>query len=266
MGRRVYLFALLALVAVAAGAVYVATNTDPSSVGGTRTVSAASDLPVLADQVPSLDGNKGWLDSPPLAASDLLGKVVIYDFWTYSCVNCVRTIPHLQELYAAYHPLGLEIVGIHSPEFDFEKDHDNVQRAIGELGVTWPVVLDDDMNVWKSFGNQYWPAEYLADQKGQVRSVHFGEGDYSQKEDEVRALLNVPASTPRVDMATTDSTPAPQQTPEIHLGTDFGAELYSAAPPPPRPGRRRSRPRPTRRATRSPSMARGRSTRRPPPR
>ncbi len=194
-------------------------------------MSSAADLSVLADSVPPLDGNQGWLNSPPLTPGDLHGKVVIYDFWTYSCVNCVRTLPHLKALYARYHAQGLEIVGIHSPEFDFEKDHDNVEHAVGQLGVTWPVVFDDDMNVWRAFGNQYWPAEYLADQQGRVRSAHFGEGDYSLKEDEVRALLAVPADAPRADADAGTTTPTAAQTPEIHLGTDFGGALYSASRP-----------------------------------
>jgi thiol-disulfide isomerase/thioredoxin len=231
VGRRIYLVALVLLVTIAGLAVYVATRTDPSSVGGTQAVASAGDLAVLDSSVPSLDGGKGWIGSPPLTAADLRGKVVIYDFWTYSCVNCVRTIPHLAALYARYHPLGLEIVGIHSPEFEFEKDHGNVERAVAELGVTWPVLLDDDMAVWNAFGNRYWPAEYLADQQGRERSAHFGEGDYSQKEDEVRALLGVPASTPRADDLAAGATPTALQTPEIHLGVDFGAELYSATRP-----------------------------------
>ena len=231
MDRRPYLVALVLLVAIAGLAVFVATRTDPSTVGGTRTVGAATDLPVLENEVPSIAGGRGWLGSPPLEAADLTGKVVIYDFWTYSCVNCVRTIPHLQALYDRYHAQGLEIIGIHSPEFDFEKDHGNVSRAIAELGVTWPVLLDDDMHVWNAFGNRYWPAEYLADQQGRVRSAHFGEGDYSLKEDEVRALLGVDKSEPRADDLAVGATPTAQQTPEIHLGTAFGAELYSAVRP-----------------------------------
>ncbi|MGI8663451.1 MAG: redoxin family protein [Acidimicrobiales bacterium] len=231
MNRRPYLLGLAALIVIAGLAVYVATRTDPTSVGGKRSVAVASDLPVLADSVPSIEGGKGWLDSAPLQASDLRGKVVLYDFWTYSCVNCVRTLPHLKALYDRYHPLGFEIIGIHSPEFQFEKDHGNVQRAVGELDVTWPVLLDDDMTVWRSFGNRYWPAEYLADKAGQVRSAHFGEGDYSQKEDEVRALLGVAASEPRADERPVGATPTAQQTPEIHFGTDFGAELFSATRP-----------------------------------
>jgi len=135
-------------------------------------------------------GNPKGITSP----NALKGKVVVYDFWTYSCINCIRTIPHLQALYARYHAQGLEIVGIHSPEFDFEKDHGNIAAAVTKLGVTWPVAFDDNMAVWHAFGNQYWPAEYLADPDGKIRSVHFGEGDYSQKEDEVRALLGVDAS------------------------------------------------------------------------
>jgi thiol-disulfide isomerase/thioredoxin len=231
VNRRPYVIALVLLVVIAGLAVFVATRTDPTTVGGTRSVGAATDLPVLANEVPSLAGGSGWLGSPPLAQADLAGKVVIYDFWTYSCVNCVRTIPHLKALYDRYHAQGLEIVGIHSPEFDFEKDHGNVSRAIGDLGVTWPVLLDDDMHVWNAFGNRYWPAEYLADQQGRVRSEHFGEGDYSLKEDEVRALLGVDKAAPRADDLAVGATPTAAQTPEIHFGTDFGAELYSATRP-----------------------------------
>ena len=231
MDRRVYLIALVALMAIAGGAVYLAVRTDPNQVVGTRAVHSAADLPVLNDVVPSLEGNKGWLNSDPLTPAALRGKVVVYDFWTYSCINCVRTIPHLQSLYARYHAQGLEIIGIHSPEFDFEKDHGNVTQAVKDLGVTWPVVFDDDMNVWRAFSNQYWPAEYLADQDGKIRSVHFGEGDYDQKEDEVRALLGIDASAPRAGATgTADPTPTALQSPEMHLGTDFDGPQWCASP------------------------------------
>ena len=229
--RRAYLIALVALVVIAVAAVWLAVRTDPKKVATETPVHSAADLPVLASAVPSLDGNKGWLNSPPLSPNDLRGKVVLYDFWTYSCINCLRTVPYLEALYAAYHSKGLEIVGIHSPEFDFEKDHGNVTQAVKDLGITWPVTFDDDMAVWRSFGNQYWPAEYLADQSGRVRSTHFGEGDYDQKEDEVRALLGLDASVPRAAAVNGDQAAASAaQTPEMHLGTDFDGPQWCASP------------------------------------
>jgi len=186
---------------------------------------------VLAQNVPSLAAAKGWINSQPLSSSDLQGKVVVYDFWTYSCVNCLRTLPHLRALYARYHDQGLEIVGIHTPEFDFEKVHSNVEEAIRDLAVTWPVALDDDQAIWNAFHNQYWPAEYLTDRQGQVRSYHIGEGDYDQKEDEVRALLGVDPASPRAgDTGTAELTPTAAQTPEIHLGTDFDGSRWCSSP------------------------------------
>jgi thiol-disulfide isomerase/thioredoxin len=231
MNRRLYLVGLLALVVIAASAVYVATRVDPDDLRTQRTVRTAGDLPVLAGTVPALTGGRGWLNSPPLTPADLQGKVVVYDFWTYSCVNCLRTLPHLQSLYRRYHAEGLEIVGIHSPEFDFERLHGNVTQAVSDLGVTWPVLFDDDMEVWRSFGNQYWPAEYLADGQGRVRAHHIGEGDYSQKEDEIRALLGVDPSAPRADATGyTEPRPTAAQTPELHVGTDFGGAGECSSP------------------------------------
>ncbi|MEY2569970.1 MAG: hypothetical protein QOE63_320 [Acidimicrobiaceae bacterium] len=231
MDRRIYLIALVALMVIAGGAVWLAVRTVPNQVVSAKPIHSAADLPVLADSVPSLDGNQGWLNSPALTPADLKGKVVLYDFWTYSCINCLRTIPHLQALYARYHAQGLEIVGIHSPEFDFEKDHGNVTQAVKDLGVTWPVAFDDNMAVWQAFGNQYWPAEYLADEDGKIRSVHFGEGDYSQKEDEVRALLGIDASASRAGATgTPDPTATALQTPEMHLGTSFDGPQWCSSP------------------------------------
>ncbi len=231
VNRRAYVVALAALAVIAVAAVWVAVRRDPQQVATEKPVHSAADLPVLSRSVPSLDGNKGWLNSSPLSPADLHGKVVLYDFWTYSCINCIRTVPYLQSLYAAYHSKGLEIIGIHSPEFDFEKDHGNVTKAVADLHITWPVTFDDDMAVWRSFGNQYWPAEYLADQDGRIRSEHFGEGDYDQKEDEVRALLGLDPSTPRAAAVNGDNaTASAAQTPEMHLGTDFDGPQWCVSP------------------------------------
>ena len=189
--RRLYLIAFVAVAVIAGLSVYVATRVEPKDLGG------AGDLSVKAQSVPALAAAKGWINSPPLSPQDLRGKVVVYDFWTYSCVNCVRTLPHLKALYDRYASDGLVVVGIHSPEFDFEKNHDNVQRAVQQLGVTWPVALDDDMAIWNSFSNNYWPEEYLTDRDGRLRQVYIGEGEYDQKEDDVRTLLGEASTAPR---------------------------------------------------------------------
>ncbi len=125
----------------------------------------------------------------PLMLENLRGKVVVVDFWTYSCVNCVRTLPYLKAWYDAYRDKGLVIVGVHTPEFEFEKSTANVARAIHELGVTWPVVQDNDYAQWNAYANQYWPAHYFIDAKGRVRYFHFGEGEYDVSEKVIQSLL-----------------------------------------------------------------------------
>ena len=133
-----------------------------------------------------------WLNTPgdrPLTLAGLRGKVVLVDFWTYSCINCIRTLPHLRAWYAAYHSRGLEIVGVHTPEFAFEHVLGNVRRATHDLHVTWPVALDNDFGTWNAYSNEYWPAEYLIDRSGRLRHVHFGESDYDGSEREIRSLL-----------------------------------------------------------------------------
>jgi thiol-disulfide isomerase/thioredoxin len=117
------------------------------------------------------------------------GKVVLIDFWTYTCINCIRTFPHLKALWARYHDKGLEIVGVHSPEFPFEHEAPNVAEAINQNGLPYPVVQDNNFATWNAYGNAYWPADYLVDANGFIRYVHFGEGDYDQSERAVRSLL-----------------------------------------------------------------------------
>ena len=145
---------------------------------------------------PALEA-KGWINSPPLTPSALTGKVVLYDIWTYSCINCVRTFPYVRAWYDRYRADGLVVVGVHSPEFDFEKVHGNVEDAVKRLNVTWPVALDDDLTIWNAFDNQYWPADYVADRTGELRYSHFGEGDYTNTENVLRTLLGVAPSSPR---------------------------------------------------------------------
>src|SRR5919202_5716937 len=133
----------------------------------------------------------GYINTPdmPLTLSALKGKVVLVDFWTYSCINCIRTIPHLNDWNRKYADNGLVIVGVHSPEFEFEKNYDNVKAEVQRLGITYPVVLDSDHGTWNAYGNQYWPRDYLIDAQGYIRDNHIGEGGYEQTEKTIQSLL-----------------------------------------------------------------------------
>ena len=139
---------------------------------------------------PDIVGNI-WFNSRPLTPEDLKGKVVLVDFWTYSCVNCRRTLPYLRAWQEKYKDNGLVIIGVHTPEFEFEKDSINVTQAIRDLGVEWPVVLDNDYINWNNFANHYWPAKYLIDQNGNIVYSHFGEGAYEETEREIQRLLRI---------------------------------------------------------------------------
>jgi cytochrome c biogenesis protein CcdA/thiol-disulfide isomerase/thioredoxin len=143
-------------------------------------------------QAPDFTGTQDWFNTPggeSLSMSDLRGKVVLVDFWTYTCINCIRTLPDLEAWQQRYGHQGFTVVGVHSPEFPFEKDAGNVQAAIRQNHLTYPVVQDNDLATWDAWGNQYWPADYLVDAQGNVRDAHFGEGDYAQTERAIRTLL-----------------------------------------------------------------------------
>jgi cytochrome c biogenesis protein CcdA/thiol-disulfide isomerase/thioredoxin len=143
-------------------------------------------------EAPDFTGTQEWFNTPggePLSISDLRGRVVLVDFWTYTCINCIRTLPYLEAWQQRYGNDGLTIVGVHSPEFPFEKDAGNVQAAIRQNHLTYPVVQDNDLATWDAWGNQYWPADYLVDARGEVRDAHFGEGDYAETELAIRTLL-----------------------------------------------------------------------------
>jgi len=145
-------------------------------------------LPVEG-KLPELSGATAWLNSPPLTSAALRGKVVLIDFWTYSCINCIRTLPYVKAWYDKYRDLGLEVIGIHTPEFAFEKRLGNVRRAVADLGVEYPVAVDNDYALWRAFGNRFWPAHYLVDASGQIRYTHFGEGEYDATERAIQQLL-----------------------------------------------------------------------------
>jgi cytochrome c biogenesis protein CcdA/thiol-disulfide isomerase/thioredoxin len=164
---------------------------------------------------PPLHADGAWINSKPLTIAALRGHVVLIDFWTYSCINCLRTLPHLKAWYAAYHKKGLVIVGVHTPEFAFEHVTSNVRAAVKRLGVTWPVVQDNRYKTWDNYANQYWPAEYLIDKQGRIRHTHFGEGEYGQTEQLIRSLLGARGTTAR---QVADATPSGLMTPESYLG------------------------------------------------
>jgi len=150
-----------------------------------------SALPVLG-RAPEFVGNEHWFNTPgdrPLTLPELRGRVVLVDFWTYSCINCIRTLPYLKAWDKRYRKDGLTIVGVHSPEFPFERDPGNVEDAIERNGIRYPVAQDNELQTWEAYANQYWPAEYFIDARGRVRYAHFGEGEYEEKEQVIRELL-----------------------------------------------------------------------------
>jgi cytochrome c biogenesis protein CcdA/thiol-disulfide isomerase/thioredoxin len=145
-------------------------------------------LPVEG-RAPSLAGAVEWLNSPPLTFEGLKGKIVLVDFWTYSCINCLRALPYVRAWAEKYRDQGLVVIGVHAPEFAFEKDPANVKRAVADLGLTYPVAIDNDFAIWRAFNNRYWPAHYFIDGQGRIRHRHFGEGDYAGSEKIIQQLL-----------------------------------------------------------------------------
>jgi cytochrome c biogenesis protein CcdA/thiol-disulfide isomerase/thioredoxin len=154
----------------------------------------AGNLPVEGE-IPSFAGATLWLNSPPLTPESLRGKVVVVDFWTYSCINCLRALPYVESWYQKYKDHGLIVIGVHAPEFAFEKDPSNVRRAVADLKITYPVALDNDYAIWQAFNNQYWPAHYFIDATGHIRAHHFGEGNYDESEQIIRTLLTEAGQT-----------------------------------------------------------------------
>jgi len=168
----------------------LATSGQPAE-GGAMMMRAADHqaaLPVEG-QFPGLNGAVEWLNSPPLTAEALRGKVVLVDFWTYSCINCLRTLPYVKAWAEKYRDQGLVVIGVHAPEFAFERNIDNVRKATKDLGVTYPVAIDNNYAIWRAFDNNYWPAHYFIDAQGRVRFHHFGEGEYEKSEAVIRQLL-----------------------------------------------------------------------------
>ena len=194
---------------------------------------AGSDLPVEG-VMPSLDGATAWINSPPLTPQVLRGKVVLVDFWTYSCINCLRSLPYVRAWAAKYKDHGLVVIGVHAPEFAFEKDLGNVRRAVHDLKVDYPVALDGNLAIWQAFHNEYWPAHYFIDAQGRIRAHHFGEGEYDTSEHIIQKLLreagykDVPGGIVDPDAEGAERAPAGDvQSPETYVGYGRGANLAS---------------------------------------
>ena len=202
-----------------------------SPTGTSQATRTPSDSPMLEVQ-----GIADWINSEPLTISDLTaeGNVVLVDFWTYTCVNCLRTLPFLRDWHAKYADRGLVILGVHSPEFEFEKVPENVRKAVADEGVGWAVALDNDFATWNAFGNRYWPAKYLIDTSGKVIYSHFGEGEYAETEQEIRDALEAAGhDVSDIDAGTVDNrdrdSGATRVTREIYggYGRSYGGGLYA---------------------------------------
>jgi len=182
-----YILVIAALLIIG-GVIYI--NTDkimPEDMKLDNILKSAK-LPVKGE-APELAGIDGWINSEPLTLEELRGKVVLVDFWTYTCINCIRTFPHITAWYEKYKDNGFVLLGIHSPEFRFEKEKENVEREARKNNLTYPIALDNDMKTWNAFANRYWPAKYLLDVEGNIRYIHFGEGRYEETEKAIQQLL-----------------------------------------------------------------------------
>jgi len=199
--------------------------------------SALGDGPLgVEGDLPPLIGATSWLNSPPLTRESLRGKVVLIDFWTYSCINCLRTLPYVRAWEEKYRAAGLVVIGVHAPEFAFEKDPGNVAKAVRDLGITYPVALDNDHAIWRAFDNSYWPAHYFVDGRGRIRYHHFGEGSYAESEQVIQRLLaengravgNMQPVSVRGTGAAAEASESDLFSPETYVGYARGERFASA--------------------------------------
>jgi cytochrome c biogenesis protein CcdA/thiol-disulfide isomerase/thioredoxin len=205
----------------------VAMTGDPAMTTRAKPAGQSEQLPVEGP-LPSLSGAVEWLNSKPLTADDLKGKVVLVDFWTYSCINCLRAIPYVRAWAEKYRDHGLVVIGVHAPEFAFERNVDNVKAAISTLKIGYPVAIDNEYKIWRAFENEYWPAHYFIDANGMIRHHHFGEGEYDESERVIQKLLtdagdrNVPTDIVAVNASGAEvaSAKADVESPETYIGYD----------------------------------------------
>jgi len=201
---------------------------------------SAAEHPALDDEgpLPDLSGAVAWLNSPPLSSKSLRGKVVLVDFWTYSCINCLRALPYVEGWAAKYKDAGLVVIGVHTPEFAFEKEPANVEKALRDLKVNYPVAIDSDYKIWQAFNNEYWPAHYFIDGKGRIRYHHFGEGEYAESERVIQELLKqngaqLSSSAP-ISVAGAGAEAAPDganvRSPETYIGYHRAEHFGSTEP------------------------------------
>ena len=206
-------------------------------VAKTKSVAVAGSTLPVEGVMPELAGATLWLNSPPLTRAALKGKVVLVDFWTYSCINCLRSLPYIRAWAQKYKDHGLVVIGVHAPEFAFEKDEANVKGAVAMLGVRYPVAMDNDLTIWQAFHNQYWPAHYFMDAQGRIRAHHFGEGEYDKSEQIIQQLLteagykDVPTGivNPAANGAEAAADLNAMQSPETYLGYSRG-ENFAGTP------------------------------------
>lgn len=188
----------------------------PAAGGAMKVVDKAPGTLPVEGQLPPLNGAVQWLNSPPLDAQALKGKVVLVDFWTYSCINCLRTLPYVKAWAEKYRDQGLVVIGVHAPEFAFERDVGNVTKAMKELGINYPVAIDNDYKIWRAFNNEYWPAHYFADAQGRIRYHHFGEGDYAESERVIQQLLREAGAKTVADGLINADAQGVQQAPDMN--------------------------------------------------
>lgn len=220
MGKKLFVIVIIVVLALI---VYFGFSDEKAQ---EKTMLDSPKLPIIG-KASEIRGIFGWINSEPLTLEKLKGKVVLVDFWTYSCINCIRTLPYVKEWYEKYKNNGFVLLGIHSPEFNFEKERKNVEEAVKKYGLTYPVALDNDHKTWNAFNNRYWPAHYLIDLEGNIRYQHFGEGKYAETENAIQNLL-LEAGLLTVDKTIQVTEPPPPAgggadfsgigTPEIYLG------------------------------------------------
>jgi len=199
-----------------------------------------SGTPVLQDEgpMPAIPGGVEWLNSKPLTRGSLRGKVVLIDFWTYSCINCLRALPYVEAWASKYKDAGLVVIGVHTPEFAFEKERGNVEKAVRDLNIVYPVAIDSDYKIWRAFNNEYWPAHYFIDGKGRIRYHHFGEGEYGESERVIQELLKengataVNGSTVSISASGVEAAPGSgnARSPETYIGYHRAEHFASPEP------------------------------------